>query len=62
LYPAFAGSVVLAYRVDQLQGQPPINFTRDLIVQIFLGNVKTWNDPQIVDINPQVRRSGEGRR
>ena len=55
LYPAFAGSVVLAYRIDEFKaGSPPLNFTRDLIVDIYQGNVKMWNDPKIVALNPAV--------
>ncbi len=55
MIPAFAGSVVMAYRIDPLGlSSPPLNFTRDVIVDIYLGKISRWNDDRIVDLNPEV--------
>jgi phosphate transport system substrate-binding protein len=53
LLPAVAGSIVLAYNLDGLGGD--LKLTRDVYVDIFLGKIKTWNDPRITAINPGLR-------
>ena len=50
-FPAAAGAVVPAYN---LPGVADMKFTGDLLAQIYLGKVTTWNDPAIAKINPGV--------
>lgn len=48
--PTVGGAVVLSYN---LPGVPSgIQFTAEIISDIFLGKVKTWGDPRIRAINP----------
>ncbi|RYX83265.1 phosphate ABC transporter substrate-binding protein PstS [bacterium] len=50
--PTVAGAVVLAYNVP---GAPKnLKMTGDAIAKIYLGTVKTWNDPAIAASNPGV--------
>lgn len=51
LVPATAGSVVLAYNLDNV---PKLNLSRDALIGIFLGKIKKWNDPVIAGANPGV--------
>jgi phosphate transport system substrate-binding protein len=53
LVPALAGSIVLAYNLESLGG--PLQLTRDVYVDMFLGRIKTWNDPRIQRINPELK-------
>lgn len=53
--PTVGGAVVLAYNVPELKGKPPLNLTGDVIADIFLDKVKTWDDPAIADLNPDVQ-------
>ena len=53
LLPAVAGSIVLAYNLDGLGGD--LKLARDVYVDIFLGKIKTWDDPRITAINPGLR-------
>ena len=45
LLPTVAGSIVLAYNLDGLGGD--LKLTRDVYVDIFLGKIKTWDDPRL---------------
>ncbi len=51
LFPVTAGSIVLAYN---LPGVTELKLTREAYVGIFLGTIKTWNDPKIKASNPGV--------
>ena len=51
LLPMTAGEIVLAYN---LPGVTELKLPRDVYPEIFLGNVKSWNDPRIVAANPGV--------
>jgi phosphate transport system substrate-binding protein len=53
LVPVVAGSLVLAYNLDDLGGD--LKLTREVYVDIFLGKIKTWNDLRIQRINPDLR-------
>ncbi|MCL5408688.1 MAG: phosphate ABC transporter substrate-binding protein PstS [Candidatus Omnitrophica bacterium] len=46
------GSVVIMYN---LPGSPKLRFTPGALADIFLGNIKKWNDPRIQKINPGVK-------
>jgi phosphate transport system substrate-binding protein len=50
--PTVLGAVVPAYNVPGVTGE--IKFTPDVLANIFLGNIKTWNDPAIAKANPGV--------
>ncbi len=52
-FPLVVGGVV---PIVNLNGVQPgeMHFTGQLLAEIFLGNVKNWNDPAIVKLNPGV--------
>ena len=52
LLPVTAGSIVLAYN---LPGINELKLTREAYVGIFLGEIKTWNDPKIKASNPDAK-------
>jgi phosphate transport system substrate-binding protein len=52
LFPVTAGSIVLAYN---LEGVKELKLTRDAYVGIFMGTIKTWNDPKIAASNPGLK-------
>src|SRR5262249_60100376 len=52
LVPLTAGSVALAYN---LPGIPALKLSRQAYAGIFLGQIKTWNDPVIARANPGVK-------
>ena len=53
LIPTTAGSIVLAYNLETVDG--PLQLTRDVYVDIFLGKIKRWNDSRIAQINPELK-------
>ncbi len=52
LIPATAGIIVLAYN---LKGVDALKLTREVYVDIFLGDIKKWNDPRIQKSNPDAQ-------
>ncbi len=52
LLPMTAGAIVLAYNLPSVQ--QPLNLPRDVYTNIFLGNIKSWDDPKIAKANPGV--------
>ena len=50
--PTVAGAVVLAYNLPDLA--QPLQLTPQALAGIFMGTVKTWNDPAIKAANPGV--------
>jgi phosphate transport system substrate-binding protein len=52
LVPVTAGSIVLAYN---LPGVTELKLSREAYVGIFLGEIKTWNDPKIKASNPSAK-------
>jgi len=52
LVPMTAGSIVLAYNVSEL---PNLRLSREAYSGIFMGNIKTWNDPVIAKANPGAK-------
>jgi phosphate transport system substrate-binding protein len=50
--PLVIGAVVPMYHLPGV-GQP-VKFTGPLLVEIFTGRVKKWNDPKLADLNPGV--------
>ncbi len=49
--PTVAGADVVAYN---LPGNPTLKFDSDTIAGVFLGQIKKWNDPKLVALNPGV--------
>ena len=49
--PILIIGVVPVYNVP---GSPHLRFTGDLLAQIYLGHIKKWNAPQIVQLNPNA--------
>ena len=49
--PTVAGAVVLTYN---LTGAPSLKLDGDTISGIYLGQIKKWNDPKLVALNPGV--------
>jgi phosphate transport system substrate-binding protein len=52
LFPMTAGSIVLAYNVQGVDG---LKLPRNVYPAIFLGKVTRWNDPAIALANPGVK-------
>jgi phosphate transport system substrate-binding protein len=51
--PLTMGAVVPTYNLPDLPHA--IRFTPDALVHIFLGDIKTWNDPKIASANPDLK-------
>jgi phosphate transport system substrate-binding protein len=49
--PTCIGAVVIAYNLPGVKG---LQLTPALLEGIFLGTIKTWNDPQITAVNPEI--------
>jgi phosphate transport system substrate-binding protein len=56
LFPTVLGAAVPTYNIPGLKVE--LNFTPQALAGIFLGTVKTWNDPQIAKANPGVKLPG----
>jgi phosphate transport system substrate-binding protein len=55
-FPLVIGGVVPVVNLDGIKsGQ--LNFTGELLANIYLGKVTTWNDPAIVALNPDAKLS-----
>lgn len=52
LLPMTAGSIVLAYNLPGVEG---LKLPRDVYIGIFLGTIKSWNDPKIAAANPGAK-------
>jgi phosphate transport system substrate-binding protein len=50
--PSCAGGVVPAYNVPGASGD--IKFTGDILADIYLGKISSWNDPRLIAINPDL--------
>jgi phosphate transport system substrate-binding protein len=53
LVPMVAGSIVLGYNLEGLNGD--LKLSRDVYVDIFLGKIKRWDDLRITRINPDLK-------
>jgi phosphate transport system substrate-binding protein len=51
LLPMTAGEVVLSYN---LPGNPELKLPRDVLVDIFMGKVDSWQDERLVEANPDI--------
>ena len=52
-FPTVLGAVVLTYNVPGISQS--LRLTGDVVADIFLGQVTTWNDPKIAALNPGVK-------
>lgn len=50
--PTCLGSVVITYNIE---GNPTLKFTPDIISDIYLGKIKKWDDEKITKLNPDVK-------
>jgi phosphate transport system substrate-binding protein len=50
--PTVGGAIALAYNLPEVT--QPLKLTSDAIVGIYMGTLKTWNDPLIAGANPGV--------
>lgn len=55
--PLLFGAVVPAYHVAGLKSG--LKFTGDVLGKIFAGTIKTWNDPALTALNPDVNLPNE---
>src|SRR6185436_3996125 len=53
MYPVLAGAIVPIYNIEGVT--TTITLDRPTLAGIYLGTVKTWNDPAIVALNPDVK-------
>lgn len=51
--PTVLGAVVPTYNVNGVSGE--LKFSGDVLADIFLGNIKKWNDPRIAKANAGVK-------
>lgn len=51
--PTVLGAVVPTYNVNGVSGE--LKFTPDVLADIFLGNIKNWNDARLAKANPGVK-------
>src|SRR5437868_5118474 len=57
LIPTVMGSVVPAYNIPGVTAE--LKFTPEVLANIFLGKISTWNDAAIQKINPDVKLPGQ---
>ena len=55
--PTVLGADVPAYNVPGVKGE--LKFTPDVLADIFLGKITSWNDPRIAKANPGVNLPGQ---
>jgi phosphate transport system substrate-binding protein len=51
--PLVMGAIVPTYNLPDLPHA--IRFTPDALTHIFLGDIKTWNDPKLASVNPDLK-------
>lgn len=51
--PTVLGAVVPTYNIQGVSGE--LKFSPDVLADIYLGNIKKWNDPRIAKANPGVK-------
>ena len=56
--PSCAGGVVPSYNLAGLSKS--LNFTGELLAEIYMGKVTKWNDPAIAKVNPGVKLPESG--
>ncbi|HTS63003.1 MAG TPA: phosphate ABC transporter substrate-binding protein PstS [Candidatus Acidoferrales bacterium] len=56
-FPTVMGAVVLTYNIPGVSAE--LKFAPEVIVDIFMGNIKKWNDPRLAKDNPGVKLPAE---
>jgi phosphate transport system substrate-binding protein len=51
--PTVLGAVVPTYNITGVSAE--LKFTPDVLADIYLGNIKNWNDPRLAKANPGVK-------
>lgn len=51
--PTALGGVALTYNLPNYTHD--LKLTPELIVEIYTGNIKKWNDPRLVELNPELK-------
>jgi len=54
--PVAIGSVVVTYN---LEGAPALKLTPEILSGIFLGEIRKWEDPRILNLNPSLKAKGD---
>jgi len=49
--PVVICAVVPLYNVKELKDEPPVNFSGEVLADIFLGKIDRWNDPALQRLN-----------
>ncbi len=52
-FPTVVGAVVPAYNLRGVAGS--LNFTGEVLAEIFLGKITQWDDPKLTKLNPGVK-------
>jgi phosphate transport system substrate-binding protein len=52
-FPTVLGGVVVTYNIPGLSGA--LNFPQQALAGIFLGRITRWNDPALVEANPEAK-------
>jgi phosphate ABC transporter phosphate-binding protein len=57
LMPETLGGVAITYNLQAygISNRTVINFTGDVLAQIYMGKITQWNDPAIVALNPNLQ-------
>jgi phosphate transport system substrate-binding protein len=54
-FPTVMGAVALAFNLPGYSGE--LKLTSDLIVKIYSGEIRKWNDPQLLVLNPNLEQA-----
>jgi phosphate transport system substrate-binding protein len=57
-FPTVIGGVVPVVNISQL-GKEKIRLSGEVLGDIYLGNIKKWNDPRIQSLNPDIKLPAE---
>ncbi|PAF42048.1 phosphate ABC transporter substrate-binding protein PstS [Helicobacter sp. 11S03491-1] len=53
-FPTLSGAIVLVYNIEGIKDSQ-LKLSNEVISDIFLGNIKQWNDPKILKDNPNLK-------
>lgn len=54
--PTTLGAVVITFNVPEVKTQ--VKLTPELVTGVFMGEIKKWNDPKLVALNPDAKLPG----
>src|SRR5882724_7283550 len=54
--PAVLIGIVVIFELPDVKGE--LKLTGPVVANIFLGKIKTWNDPAIAKLNPEIKLRG----